>query len=307
MKIKLTFVLLAIVFMGQAQGKKKHQWNDTQQKDAIQMTWNKNTPESEMNDDIKALSEHGVVINYSDIKRNEKGEITSITVTYNAKDGSKGSLTLDNKKPINTIKFYKQEDEMGFGEPAQTDFLNGLVMGDGFNPNGNLGRFQFKEDNDALPGHQFHYEFPNGNSFGGQSSSKIIIQNAGKKPLVMENGTIVEGGDDYTKEELEEIKKNNKVEIYQGNEIPGLDFGHNDTGSLAEQMKRMQEQMNQLMEQQQQAFGNPAPKAKSKKEKADSQKELEQAKEEMKQAKKELENAKKELEQAKSSIKMQKA
>jgi hypothetical protein len=307
MKIKLTFLLLAMVFMGQAQGKKKYQWNDTQQKDAIQMTWNKNTPESEMNEDIKALSEHGVLLNYADIKRNDKGEITAITVTYSAKDGSKGSMTLDNKKPINTIKFYKQEDEMGFGEPAQTDFLNGLVMGDGFNADDQLQRFQFKKDEDGLPGQQFHYEFPNGNSFGGQSSSKIIIQNAGKKPLVMENGTIVEGGDDYTKEELEEIKKNNKVEIYEGNDIPNLDFGNNGVGGLAEQMKQMQEQMNQLMQQQQQAFGNPTPKSKSKKEKSEAQKELEQAKEEMEQAKKELENAKKELENAKSSIKMQKA
>jgi hypothetical protein len=196
---------------------------------------------------------------------------------------------------------------MGFGEPAQTDFLNGLVLGDGFNADDQFQKFQFKNDEDGLPGHQFHYEFPNGNSFGGQTSSKIIIQNAGKKPLVMENGTIVEGGDDYTKEELEEIKKNNKIEIYQDSDIPELDFGNNNTGNLAEQMKRMQEQMNQLMQQQQQAFGSSSPKSKAKKEKADSQKELEQAKEEMKQAKKELENAKKELEQAKSSIKMQKA
>ena len=210
MKIKLTFLVMAMVFMGQAQGKKKYQWNDTQQKDAIQMTWNKNTPESEMNDDIKALSEHGVLLNYADIKRNEKGEITAITVTYSAKDGSKGSMTMDNKKPINTIKFYKQEDEMGFGEPTQTDFLNGLVLGDGFNGDEQIQRFQFKNDEDGLPGQQFHYEFPNGSSFGGQSSAKIIIQNAGKKPLVLENGNIVEGGDDYTAEELEEIKKNNK-------------------------------------------------------------------------------------------------
>jgi hypothetical protein len=307
MKIKLTFLLLAMVFMGQAQGNKADRWNDAQPKDAIQMTWNKNTPESEMNEDIKALSEHGVTLSYSDIKRNDKGEITGIKVTYSATDGSNGSLALDNTKPINTIKFYKQEDEMGFGEPTQTDFMNGLALGDGFNPNDHLQGFQFNEDKDALPGQQFHYEFPNGNSFSGQSSAKVIIQNPGKKPLVMENGTIVEGGDDYTKEELEEIKKNNKVEMYQGNEMPNLDFGGNGMGNLAEQMKQMQEQMNQLMQQQQQAFGNPTPKAKSKKEKANSKKELEQAKEEMKQAKKELENAKQELEKAKSSVKMQKA
>jgi len=34
MKIKLTFLLLAMVFMGQAQGKKADRWNDAQPKDA---------------------------------------------------------------------------------------------------------------------------------------------------------------------------------------------------------------------------------------------------------------------------------
>jgi len=144
------------------------------------MTWNKNTPETEMNDDIKALSEHGVTLSYADIKRNSKGEITGIKVTYSAKDGSNGSLVLDNTKPISTIKFYKQEDEMGFGEPANTDFMNGLAMGDRFNPVNKFQGFQFNDDKDSLPGQQFHYEFPNGDSFSGQSSAKVIIQNPGK-------------------------------------------------------------------------------------------------------------------------------
>jgi chromosome segregation ATPase len=162
--------------------------------------------------------------------------------------------------------------------------------------------FQFNDDKDNLTGQQFHFEFPNGNSFG-QSYSKVIIKNDGKKPLVIENDTITEGGDDYTKEELEDIKKNNKVESYSNTEIP--DFSGNNLGNLSEQMKKMQEQIDQMMSQQ--SFARPDKSDKMKSELDNSKEEMLKAKEEMKKAKEEMENAKKELEKAKSTLKTQKA
>lgn len=266
--------------------------------DNIVMTWNKNTPETEMNDDIKALKEHGVTISYSDVKRNSKGEITAIKVEYTDKGGSKGTMALDNQKPINTIKFYKQGDEMGFGEPSGSNFMGGNNFAYGFNPNDMMQGFQFNGNEDGLPGQQFHFDFPNGNSFG-QSSSKIIIQKDGKKPLVIENGNVVEGGDDYTKEELEEIKKNNKVESFGGSGMQGMDdYG---LGNMQEQMQKMQQQIDEMMSQQ---SGKPA------KRKSDSNmttEEMKKATEELKKAKEEMENATKELKNAKSSLKTQKA
>ncbi len=302
MKTKFKFLLVSLVFVacnGFSQ-EKKSKTAENNPNDNIYMTWNKNTPESEMNDDVKALSEHGVTVTYSDVKRNSQGEITAIKVSYSDKNGNTGSLAMDNQKPINTIKIYKQGDEIGFGEPAGSGFMNNDMAGNFFGSDMMKG---FDFNNNGLPGQSFNFQFPNGKSFG-QSSSKTIIKKDGKKPLVLENGNVVEGGDDYTKEEIEEIKKNNKAEIIQGDNFQN--FGFNDYGNIQEQMKRMQEQLDQLMERQPLAKSDKPGKGKS--ELKDPKEEMDQAKKEMENAKKELENAKKEYEKAKSSsLKTQKA
>jgi hypothetical protein len=237
MKNKLFYSLVFITliqFSVFAQDKKT---SEAKQIDNIYMTWNKNTPESEMNDDIKALKEHGVTISYSGVKRNANGEITSIKVDYTDKGGSNGSLSLNNQKPINTIKFYKQDDEMGFGEPGNTNFMMGDNLA-GFDPDSFMQNFQFGNGENELPGQQFHFEFPEGSS-SGESSSKIIIKKDGKKPLVIQDGNVVEGGDDYTKEELEDIKKNNKSESFSFND----GFGSTDMAKAKEEMLKAKEEM----------------------------------------------------------------
>ncbi|MDN3676999.1 hypothetical protein QWY90_06715 [Flavobacterium paronense] len=292
----LVFITL-LAFSSFAQDKKSAASSNQKLNNNIYMTWNKNTPESEMNDDIKALKEHGVTISYSDVKRNSKDEITAIKVAYADKNGSNGSLALDNQKPINTIKFYKQDDEVGFGEPSSSDFMSGTALANGFNPNDMMKGFQFNDNEDGLPEQQYHFEFPNGNAFG-QSSSKVIIKKDGKKPLILQDGNIVEGGEDYTKEEIEDIKKNNKVESYSSN---GDTFGNMD---MEEQMKKMQEQIDQMMSQQSFSKSN---KGKSDTESGGTIDEIKKATEEMKKAKDEMQKAKKELQEAKSSLKTQKA
>jgi len=304
MKTKFKFLLVSLVLVawnGFSQEKKSNAAGSTENGD-IYMTWNKNTPESEMNDDIKALAQHGVTITYSDVKRNKEGEITAIKVSYSDKNGNTGSLAMDNQKPINIIKIYKQGDEIGFGEPADSNFMGSDMAGNFFGSDKDMMKgFQF--NGNGLPGQSFNFKFPNGNSFG-QSSSKIIIKKDGKKPLVIENGNVVEGGDDYTKEEIEEIKKNNQPEIMEDKDFQGLGF--NGYGNLQDQMKKMQEQLDQLMEQQ--SFAKTDKPGKGKPQLRSPKEEMDQAKEEMEKAKKELENAKKEYEKAKSSsLKTQKA
>lgn len=298
MKNKLFYSLVFITlfqFTSFAQDKKLSSSSDQKSNDNIYMTWNKNTSETEMNEDIKALKNHGVTISYFDVKRNSKGEITAIKVAYADNNGSNGSMSLDNQKPINTIKFYKLDEEVGFGEPSGSDSMEGNAFANGFNPNDMMKGFQFNGTEDGLPDQQYHFEFPNDNSFR-QSSSKVIIKKDGKKPLVLQDGNVVEGGDDYTKEELEEIKKNNKVESFRSNDNA---FGNM---TMEEQMKKMQEQIDQMMSQQ--FF------SKTNKEKSDSEsttEEMKKATEEMKRAKEEMENSKKELQNVKSSLKTQKA
>ena len=264
-------------------------------KDDVVMTWKKNTPEQEMKDDCKALSEKGITIKYSDIKRNSKEEITGIRVEYSDRKGNKGNLEYDNQKPIGTITFYKNGEEVGFGEPnnsngiANNDFMNGFS-----NPQELLKQFQLGNDKDNSQ--SFSFSFPkDGESFG-QSKSRIQIQKDGKKPLVIEDGKVIEGGEDYSPEELDKIKSENKVEHFGFSNEDGnsneFDFRNQ------EGLDNFKKEMNKLM---------PNSLDKSKSEMDSTKEEMLKAKEEMIKAKDELEKARKELEKSKVKVKTQKA
>lgn len=298
-KFNLIFVSFIIAILnGFSQDKKPFVLKQKDDKGDIVMTWNATTPEQEMKDDIKALADHGVTITYSDVKRNSKGEITAIRVTYADRKGNKGAMEMDNQKPINTIKFFKQGEDVGFGEPKNSDFFTSANGFGGFSNGQNpMQFFNFGQGGNDENSKSYSYSFSDDDS---SSKSRMFIQKDGKNPLIIEDGEVVQGGDDYTKEELEEIKKNNKVERSTNDVIPNFNF--NDQGDLAEQMKKMQEQLDEMMSKQ--SF------SKSEKGKSDSEstiEEMKKATEEMKKAKVEMEKAKKELQNAKSSLKTQKA
>ncbi len=287
--LALTLSALA-VNKGFSQEKKSGESKETNEKSNVVMTWNKDTPEQEMKDDIKALSEYGITISYSNVKRNENKEITAIKVEYADKNGSKGAMEVDNQKPINTIRVFKQGDEVGFGAPANGDFLAGNDFGAGQN--------FMKQFKGGPNGHSFNFAFPENGSWG-NSSSKIIIQNDGKKPLVIEDGKVVEGGDDYSAEELEKIKNDTKLESFGGADKFKFNFdADGNMNELNEQMEKMQEELNQLLSKDRKEQGS---------EDEQTIKELKQAKEEMLKAKEEMEKTTKELKKAKSSLKTQKA
>jgi hypothetical protein len=294
MKVFFKVVLLICVLLAttsQAQTGKSFSWDNDSKKDDVVMTWNKSTPEQEMKDDIKALAQRGITIKYKDVKRNAKNEITAISVTFEDRKGNKGSLNYDNQKPISTITFFKQGDEIGFGEPSNSynnNFMNGFG-GNGFNGfNGN--GFNFNND-ESNPNQQFEFSFPDMQSFG-NGKSRMIIKQGDKKPLVIEDGKVIEGGDDYTQEELDEIIKSNKIEQYDGLDFSNVKpFGQEK--EFSQQLQKMQQQIDELMQNRNQ---QAAPK----------NEELEQSKEELEKAKEELKKAKKELEQTKSSLNVKK-
>ena len=65
----LLLLLLVSVFQLNAQQNLNQKVTDN----TVVMTWNKNTAEQEMKDDIKALkTNNGVTIKYSNLKRNSK-------------------------------------------------------------------------------------------------------------------------------------------------------------------------------------------------------------------------------------------
>lgn len=272
-------------------------------KDDIVMTWNKNTPEQEMKDDIKALSEKGITIKYSDVNRNSKEEITGIKVSYSDRKGNKGNLEYNNQNPIGPIKFYKNGTEIGFGEPNGN---NNLIAGNDFfnnfsNPQDMIK--QFGMGSGDKNSQSFSFSFPNDGESFGQSKSKIMIQKDGKKPLVIEDGEVTEGGDDYTKEELDKIKSENKIESFgnTGELFNNKQFDFRNQEGLdnyKKQMEKMQKDLDKVM---------PNQSDDSKTEFDKTKEDMIKAKEEMIKAKEELEKAKKELQKSKSTLKTQKA
>lgn len=279
-----------------AQDKKSFTLTDDQaSSDNIVMTWNKNTPESEMKDDIKALAEKGITIKYSGVKRNSKDEIIALKVEYSDRKGNKGSMELNNQNPINTIKFFKFNDEIGFGEPSNGNGFsvspfNGFAGGDSF-----MKQFNFE----GMPD---FFQFPEGDgSMSTRSKTQIRIQKDGKKPLVIEDGEVIEGAEDYTPEEIEEIKKSHKVESFGGDgRSYNFNFSSDDEKNIEKQFEKMREQMGNMN-------GSTKEESDDVKEMEKTKDEMIKAKEEMIKAKEEMEKAKTELEKAKSSLKVRKA
>lgn len=289
---------------------------------AVVMTWNKNTPESEMKDDIESLKKNNdVTIKYSNLKRNNKGEITSLKLEYKDNEGNSGAMEYNSKSGIPQIVFHKNSQSIGFGEGNESM----QIFPGNFNWNNDKnGAFTFDFydmkplPSDSLQEEKFSLRNPQDNS-SVKSHSKIMIQKEGKKPLVIEDGEVTQGGEDYTAEEIEEIKKNNRTEFYNGN---GGNFNFNFSpqefmndermGNFKEQFDRLQEQMNrmrfQMQDEPQLKIEREEKVEKSNKSNKDleqTKKEMLQAKDEMIKAKEELEKAKKELQKAKSQLKTQ--
>jgi hypothetical protein len=143
---------------------------------------------------VKVFAEKGVTLKYSNVKRNESNEIIAITISYKTKIGEKGSLSYDNIKPIGDIKIYKQNNEVGFGQTPM--FPAGLTFSSSVDPEDTMMK-------------NYKYSYPNEKPSG----PRIItsIQRTGKEPLIIEDGKVIEGGSDYTKEEIDEfIKQSNE-------------------------------------------------------------------------------------------------
>ena len=276
MKNKLNLavaLVLTSIFSFAQTSSKSFTWNKKPSKDNVVMTWNKTTPEQEMKDDIKALAEYGVTIKYSNVKRNEKREITSIDVSFEDKNGNKGALSYKNNKPISTIKFFKQDDEIGFGEPE-----NAFSQ---FNPFAN-----FNNEDDIIYGLDY---FPNLSEKDKINfKSRTIIKRDDREPLVIEDGKVIEGGNDYSKEEIDEILNRSKEDL--GGNGGFKQFNYRGNQDFSEELQQIQKQLDELKDRQK-SFENKEEKAV----------------EEIDKTTDESEQPKKEVEKKKTTLKVKKA
>ncbi len=312
--MKTLLSILIFAFAIQINVNAQNSFNQTSKDNSVVMTWNKNTPEQEMKDDIKALkANNGVTIKYSNVKRNSKNEITNLKIEYSDNEGNSGSQEYNNKNAIPEIKFYKMNGEIGFGNPNNNSFGNGMAF-QNFDFNDLQKQFSNRIKIDTLGNNKsFSFDLNDENRPRINKKSKIIIQKDGRKPLVIEDGKVIEGENDYSKEEIEKIQNENKINSENNNGMKSFGFNLNgdnlDMGNLREQMQKMQDQIQKMMPNN---SDNVTPSAvegqvrkPSKSEKEDLKKEMKEAKEEMIKAKKEMEEAKKELQKAKSEMKTQ--
>ena len=266
--------------------KKKEIVEINNENDDVVMTWNKTTPESEMKDDVKALKKYGVIINYSDVKRNANKEITGLKVSYEDEKGNKGELKLNQQSPISTINFYKSGNEIGFGTPSNSNPMNSFSFGGA--PNGSAVKIFGFHDEDGNPSTE-NFRFNFSDKKGSPKSmrkSKIIIKKPNKKDLIIEDGEIIAGEDDYSEEEIEKIKKES--------EITTEDVEKNETNPLGEFDLRNEKGIQEFKKKIKKIIGSDDLDS-------DEKSELAKAKEEMIKAKEELEKARIALEKATQS------
>lgn len=284
------FTLVVVLLFAQLLSAQNKMDLTESQNDNVVMTWRKNTPEQEMKDDIKALADYGVTVKYAGVKRNSKGEITAIKVEYKDRKGNRGSLEYDQEQPITDIVLFKQNGAIGFGSPAQNNDVIAMndIFGRSFGGN-SIRPFGNGFSIEGMPDmKEFNFNFGNSEGFSGKS--KMIIKENGKKPLVIEDGKVVEGGDDYTKEELDEILKNNKMSIQGFGEGSPLEFDFRNSEGLEQFKEKVKSLRGEF------SHDNPSEEDLEK-----TRKELEAAKEQMVKAREELEKAKKALEKEKKT------
>ncbi|MFT7351959.1 MAG: hypothetical protein ACI9XR_001722 [Flavobacterium sp.] len=278
-KFRVILVLFLSAQLGFSQGNLFSNSENANADDVV-MTWNKDTSEQEMKDDIKAMAEKGITIKYKDVKRNSKNEITAIKVSYEDRKGNKGDLNYSNVNAINDIIFSKNGDFIGFGENTNSD--SGFASNFG-NIEDVLKKFQMQSNQN----NSGSFQFPGEGKKSGMSVRQEI-RSEGKKPVIIENGKIIEGGDDYTKEQLEEMLKNNK----ENNFVFGKSFDSDKAFDF-----RYKNDLNAFKEKFGETFGNDKNEMKTATE------ELKKAKEEMQKAKEELEKAKKQIQEKQTTKK----
>lgn len=304
MKTFITLLMTVVAF--QINTNAQQNFNQSVVDNSVVMTWNKNTPEQEMKDDIKALkTKNGVTIKYSNLKRNTKNEITNIKVEFADNEGNSGNQEYNNKNAIPEIKFYKINGEIGFGNPNNNEFNDKNMSFQSFDLNDLKKQLSSNIKIDTLGNNKiFSFNFNDDKNPSINKKSKIIIQKDGRKPLVIEDGKVTEGADDYSKEEIEKFENDNKFNYK--NDSNNLDFNKLDMNNLFQQIESLKDQFQQNIPKGDKNENDSRISKSSKSDQEDLKKEMRDARDEMIKAKKELEEAKKEVLKSKTQMKTQK-
>ncbi len=295
----------------------------TNSKSGIYITTDKNTTDAEMKKDAAfAKEKYGVTLKFSKVKRNANGEITGIKVTYKDKDGNTGTTQFNGNEPIKPIYFYKTPTKIGFGKSNSVMVYSGhdtdeMIAEKDYN-------FKWIDSLNSDIDIDIDIDEDEIQKIVDETTSKIVIQKDGKKPLIMIDGKIIENGEGFTELELDELKKGNAYEFNNGKlkMLMDLDKIKGDAlGSSLEQLKRIRpevmkqiegsmiiskEQIEKAREQMERAIPQMERQMrmveKNSPEFEKARAEMEKARAEMMKAKADMEKAKAELEKAKAEL-----
>ena len=140
----------------------------------VNITINSETTQKEFEDIMDMLKEHDIKGSFTNIKRNDLGEITSISIELeDLNTGSKSVSNLQSSSPINEISFGRKNKSLyitqGKGDSGNFAFLGKGMSSNHFNMDSIFGhRFKMM---DSIRGNMFNFNDEDGNifMFGGNS------------------------------------------------------------------------------------------------------------------------------------------
>ena len=106
----VAFVLLFQIKVIAQEKRTRQNDNPSENRQVTEMIWTKDTPEDEMERDVLAMKRKGMEVTYSNVTRNAKEEITSITIAFRDKDGKKGRAQFTYEDAIKPIVLRKETD-----------------------------------------------------------------------------------------------------------------------------------------------------------------------------------------------------
>ena len=117
------------------------------QNESVNITIDSDTSDEEL-DDIKGmLKEHGITAKFSNIKRNEDGELTGIKIELKDETGNTAVSQTSSNMPIQTFSFGRKNNSL-YVSQGKGHFGNFAFFGDDMN-------FDFKFDHDSIFKHHF--------------------------------------------------------------------------------------------------------------------------------------------------------
>ena len=118
------------------------------QKDVnVNITVDSDTTDDELDDINDMLKEHGITVKFSNIKRNDEGELTSIKIELRDKNGNTAVSQTSSNMPIQTFSFGRKNGSL-YVSQGKSHFGNFAFFGDDMT-------FDFNFDHDSIFQHHF--------------------------------------------------------------------------------------------------------------------------------------------------------